>query len=399
MEHPSSSKRVAAVGHNDDRDPVCDGIRVDGQWEHQPVCESTYQRGSAGACMPFIQGSYLHLAFTITQLSQLAGVVQGLMYMHGQEIIHGDLKGVRVLSPSYPSTNSRCPKTNILINNDGHACISDFSLLTITSDPQTFLSSCIEGGTTPWMSPELLDPESFGLEKSHPTGESDCYALGMVIYEVLNGRAPFAPSPAPVLRILRGDRPARPKGAQGTRFTDDIWGMLELCWKPQPGDRPSLNTVLRCLQGVTRPYVNGDVEVDADADAQTDTTTTSDSCMFLCDVQRLRLTLSHSCDIKGSMVTCPMIPDSSTLPHPTPHASIDCSRGIIGLPTDTHDDGELPVPPHGSPSIAGPMIQQDGGQLPDRPQMGNPKQGWIGGKFVRSTGKKFKTIARKSFGR
>jgi hypothetical protein len=37
------------------------------------------------------------------------------------------------------------------------------------------------------MSPELLDPEMFGLpelEGERPTKQSDCYALGMVIYEV-----------------------------------------------------------------------------------------------------------------------------------------------------------------------------------------------------------------------
>ena len=34
-------------------------------------------------------------------------------------------------------------------------------------------------GTVRWMSPELL----FG-ENSPPTRESDCYALGMVIYKV-----------------------------------------------------------------------------------------------------------------------------------------------------------------------------------------------------------------------
>ena len=39
------------------------------------------------------------------------------------------------------------------------------------------------GGTLRWMSPELLDPTQFG-SKGHLTRESDCYALGMVIYEV-----------------------------------------------------------------------------------------------------------------------------------------------------------------------------------------------------------------------
>jgi hypothetical protein len=37
------------------------------------------------------------------------------------------------------------------------------------------------------MSPELLNPEMFGIPQSEgdrPTRQSDCYALGMVIYEV-----------------------------------------------------------------------------------------------------------------------------------------------------------------------------------------------------------------------
>lgn len=39
------------------------------------------------------------------------------------------------------------------------------------------------GGTLSWMSPELLDPPRF-VSDGCPTRESDCYALGMVIYEV-----------------------------------------------------------------------------------------------------------------------------------------------------------------------------------------------------------------------
>lgn len=40
------------------------------------------------------------------------------------------------------------------------------------------------GGTTRWMSPELLDPDRFGITNYWPTKRSDCYALGMVMYEV-----------------------------------------------------------------------------------------------------------------------------------------------------------------------------------------------------------------------
>jgi len=37
------------------------------------------------------------------------------------------------------------------------------------------------------MSPELLDPEQFGISDGRPTKQSDCYALGMVVYEVREG--------------------------------------------------------------------------------------------------------------------------------------------------------------------------------------------------------------------
>ena len=44
-------------------------------------------------------------------------------------------------------------------------------------------TSVSPGGTYGWMSQELLDPPLFS-SNGRPTCESDCYALGMVIYEV-----------------------------------------------------------------------------------------------------------------------------------------------------------------------------------------------------------------------
>jgi len=135
------------------------------------------------------------------------------------------------------------------------------------------------------MSPELLDPTRFGLKKSRLTKESDCYALGMVVYETLSGQKPFARDPLTVviLKVLDGNRPGRPQGARGVWFTDSIWGVLDLCWKPQPGERPSLDAVLQCLQGASqpsRPPSPMDEDMETNTGSQLDVTTTNDSSMF-----------------------------------------------------------------------------------------------------------------------
>ena len=176
-----------------------------------------------------------------------------------------------------PAYSSPCSQANVLVDRGGHACLHDFSLLMMVSDQSTPISSFTEGGTVQWMSPELLDPERFSLKRSHPTKESDCYALGMVVYEVLSGQTPFAPStPAVVIwMVLEGRRPTRPQGAQGRPFTDAIWGVLELCWKAQPSERTSVEAVFQSLGGnpstvQSASYAGGDVE--ADSDDQSDVT-------------------------------------------------------------------------------------------------------------------------------
>lgn len=167
--------------------------------------------------------------------------------------MHGDLKGA-----------------NILVNQHGQACLADFTLLTIVTEQG---SSTGTGGTIRWMSPELLHPEAFGFTNARPTRESDCYALGMVIYEVLSGWVPFdsCKDITVILKVVSGERPAKPEGARGVWFTAEIWAMLGLCWSPRPADRPSSRDILRGLgesQSPLRssaPHVYLDVATDVDA--------------------------------------------------------------------------------------------------------------------------------------
>ena len=157
-------------------------------------------------------------------------------------------------------------KVNILVNKEGHAQLADFGLLTIVSDPGYTTTSSLHasGGTRRWMSPELIDPSRVNLQHHQPTKESDCYALGMVVLEVLSGQLPFAgcTTELAVQKVLSGEHPGRPKEAW---FTDDLWGVLELCWEIQPESRPSIGAVLECFVQASRGWKPPSPSVDGHA--------------------------------------------------------------------------------------------------------------------------------------
>ena len=133
-----------------------------------------------------------------------------------------------------------------MIDETGCARLADFGLLTIISDPENFLSSssCTQGGTVRWMSPERIVPQEFGLKDSHPTESSDCYSLGMVIYETISGHPPFHEHRdiTVSVKVLKGEHPPR-----AAKFTEGLWKLLKMCWAFQPNNRLSIKDVLHCL--------------------------------------------------------------------------------------------------------------------------------------------------------
>ena len=185
----------------------------------------------------------------------MGDATRGLIYLHGQGMVHGDLKGVDLLYSALLSISDiSFIEANILVDETDHACLADFGLLTIISD--TSSTPLTRGGTYRWMSPELFYPDDFGLEDSRRTKYSDCYALGMVIYEVLSGQVPFSryETPAVIAKVGRGERPERPQGTEGKWFTDVIWEILERCWAHKRDDRPGIGDVLRVLEEASKSW-------------------------------------------------------------------------------------------------------------------------------------------------
>ena len=212
--------------------------------------------------------------------------------MHGEGMIHGDLKGVciRALIAISPP-KAFFIKLNILIDQVGQARLADFGLLAIISDSAHHTSSSTPkgAGTTRWMSPELLDPERFGLGDGRPTKWSDTYALGMVILEVLTGKPPFPNCNGMVVmrKVVEGGRPGRPQGQEGVWFTSGLWEMLKQCWSLQPERRPTIDAVLQRLKQGSRAWrplpPNSDDYAQSNSDDQS------------------RFTLSHDPSVEPSM--------------------------------------------------------------------------------------------------
>ena len=91
---------------------------------------------------------------------------------------------------------------NVLLDEDGHAYLSDFGISKQLGSTTADTGGNI--GTLDYLAPEQIRGEQVD-------GRSDCYALTCVLYECLAGTPPFRrPTPAETLWAHMQDRPALP---------------------------------------------------------------------------------------------------------------------------------------------------------------------------------------------
>ena len=148
-------------------------------------------------------------------------LAEGLDSLHRARLVHRDVK---------PS--------NVLVMPSGRVVILDFgiaSAVASVADPRL-----LNMGTLSFMSPEQLAGAA-------PEPASDCYAMGVTLYQVLTGLVPHRRSTREALQWAKVQEPPRPPHQLCPAVPADVEGLCLALLQPEPAHRPTAAEVARLL--------------------------------------------------------------------------------------------------------------------------------------------------------
>src|SRR5579872_502394 len=181
--------------------------------------------GMAFIFMEYVQGAPLEKILADgtpdneTLLNILRQTAGALDFAHKKGIVHRDIK-----------------PANIMVQEDGHAKITDFGVAKINSQQMTLMGTLM--GTPNYMPPEQV--QGLGVD-----GRADQFSMGVVAYEILTGEKPFTGDYLPTLlyKIVHED-PVEARRMNPT-LSQDVDGVLRKAMAKNPDDR-----YLTCAQFV-----------------------------------------------------------------------------------------------------------------------------------------------------
>ncbi|MDP5312272.1 serine/threonine-protein kinase [Streptomyces poriferorum] len=153
-----------------------------------------------------------------------AQIADALAASHADGVVHRDLKPANVL----------------LDERDGqmHPMLTDFGIARLADSPGLTRTHEFVG------TPAYVAPES--AEGRPQTSAVDIYGAGILLYELLTGRPPFAGGTAlEVLHRHLSEEPRRPSTVPAP-----LWTVIERCLSKDPDRRPSAENLARALRTV-----------------------------------------------------------------------------------------------------------------------------------------------------
>ncbi|MFE0459147.1 protein kinase [Kitasatospora sp. NPDC058965] len=159
----------------------------------------------------------------------MAQIADALAVSHADGVVHRDLKPANVLLATVLADGGA---------EQLHPMLTDFGIARLADSPGITRTSEFVG------TPSYVAPES---ATGHPqTSAVDVYAAGVMLYELVTGRAPFQGESA--LQILQAhltQEPPRPPG-----MPEPLWTVVERCLRKDPAQRPSAVSLARALRVV-----------------------------------------------------------------------------------------------------------------------------------------------------
>jgi serine/threonine protein kinase len=157
-------------------------------------------------------------------------VADALGYAHKQGIIHRDVK---------PS--------NVLLTKEGDAVLSDFGIAKIVESLVSLTKTGVGVGTPEYMAPE----QGQGLPVD---GRSDLYSLGVVLYEMVTGQAPYS-AETPLAIVLKHINDPLPLPRRvNPAIPEAVERIILTCLAKNPADRYQTGAdLVQAIDGVLKP--------------------------------------------------------------------------------------------------------------------------------------------------